>query len=226
MEKLKQLLDILSTDKMISHYDKNQSCQFCCCFELFTDSTMLKAKVILDTMDFKSKYTSENINFHYTKFKSKSLADDLWMKLKKYYDSVSEFNDLSFVDKDNALKWKATSIYDTFVIEKYNSRGFVYPKYNLHKPHDKNLKGFKSLYIFIDSNNFLFRFLIDPQSQLKHSDRIYDNHLVLADKDEIQTTIQPDLGQCLIFDHLRLHDMIKNNTSGYLITTNIMYSSI
>lgn len=133
-------------------------------------------------------------------------AEDLWERVKGCLPSIRITDEMTPTDTDGNRVWKPVGVANLMRVIKYLPGGMLVPHYDLTHKFDANRRTLMSLVIQLTPGKGATNFLHEPQAALPHEARDNSDWLRSANPEEIIVSIEPKVGQALVFDHGLLHE--------------------
>lgn len=133
-------------------------------------------------------------------------ADTLWERLQKALPAIRIMDSFTPTDSAGYRVWKPVGVANLMRVIKYKPGGMLVPHYDLTHIVDENHRTLMSLVIQLTPGKGATNFLHEPQHRLPHEARDQSDWLRCAQPEEIIVSIEPKVGQALVFDHGLLHE--------------------
>lgn len=152
------------------------------------------------------------------------LADELWRQLKTCLPSIRLTDQMTPTDTDNSQIWRPVGVADLMRVIRYEPGGVLIPHYDLTHVFDTNRRTLMSLVINLTEGEGPTSFLHEPQRHLPHDMRDNSDWKRVANPEEIIVSVEPKVGQALVFDHGLLHQGTPVwNQSKVIIRTDVIF---
>jgi NAD+ synthetase len=137
---------------------------------------------------------------------NKDFAEDLWARIKGALPSIRITDQMTPTDTDNSRIWKPVGVAELMRVIKYLPGGMLVPHYDLTHVLDANRRTLMSLVIQLTPGKGATNFLHEPQISIPHIFRDNSDWTRTARPEDIIVSIEPKVGQALVFDHGLLHE--------------------
>ncbi|MCW3053809.1 MAG: hypothetical protein JWN14_2979 [Chthonomonadales bacterium] len=157
-----------------------------------------------------------------------ALARTLWNRIGSLLDSPRIMDASTPTDWDGTQVWRAVGVNPLLRLIRYQSGGALIPHYDAPFVYHEGKRTLVSVILYLDmggSEGGATRFVRDPQADLPVSERNLDDWPRFAEEAEIQHTVRPGAGDCLVFDHRILHDAEAYTGSGHklILRTDVIF---
>lgn len=153
-----------------------------------------------------------------------TFAKELWNRVRGALPSIRITSDYTATTTGDNRIWKPVGVADLMRVIRYEPGGKLIPHYDLTHKFDPNRRTLMSLVINLTDEEGATNFLHEPQTGLPYEYWDLSDWARPSRPEEQIVSVQPQVGQALVFDHGLLHEGAPVlNSSKVVIRTDIIF---